>query len=143
MRLSNVSDRFKKLSLLQRIETWFSIITFMLKIRLCSWCERHHLTKSLFYFTCFLLKHAVQRIHFEIFIYDSRSRRQSSRAHLIFRIIRNFDDESRKKCSLLVFVSVLLKTFYSVDLRILLFKLKTIFNKMSLLVIIKATFIVF
>ena len=143
MRLLNVSDRFKKLSFLQRIETRSLIITFASKIRSCSWCKRYHLTKSFFYFIYSLLKHAVQRIRFEIFICDSRSRRQSSRTHLIFRVIRDFDDESRRKCSLFVFINALSKTFYSVDLKILLLELETIFNKMSFLITIEAAFIVF
>ena len=143
MRLSSVSNRFKKLSLSQRIKTQSLIITFALKIRSCSWCKRHHLTKLLFYFTCFLLKHAVQRVRFETFVCDSRSRRQSSRAHLIFRIIRDFDDESRRKCFLFAFVNVLSKTLHSVDLRILLLKLKTILNKMFLFIIIVVAFVVF
>ena len=142
MRLLSVLNRFKKLSLSQRIKTRLSIITSALKIRLYSWCKRHHLTELFSYFICSLLEHAVQRIYFEIFICDSRSRWQSSRTHLIFWIIRNFDDESRKECFLLAFMSALSKTFYSVDLRILLLKFETIFNKMFLFVTIITTFVV-
>ena len=142
MRLSSVLNRFKRLSLSQRVETRFSIITFMSKIRLCSWCERYHLTESFSYFIYSLLKHAVQRIRLETSVCDSRSRRQSSRAHLIFWVIRNFDDESRRECFLLAFVSALSKAFYSVNLKILLLKLETIFNKMFFLVTIIAVFVV-
>ena len=143
MHLSNVSDRFKRLSLLQRIKTRFLIITFTLKIRLCSWCEHYHLTELLSYFICSLLEHAVQRVRFEIFVYNSRSRRQSSRAHLIFQVIRNFDDESRRKCFLFAFVSALSRISHNVDLRILLFKLETIFNKMFFLITVVAISVVF
>ena len=143
MRLLNMLNRFKKLSLSQRIETRFSIITFTSKIRLCSWCERHHLIKSLFYFICSLLEHAIQRIHFKTSVYDSRSRRQSSQTYLIFWVIRDFDNKSRKKCFLFILVNVLSKIFYSVDLRIFLFKLEIIFNKMFFLVTIVITFVVF
>ena len=129
MHLSNVSNWFKKLLFLQQIEIRFSVITFMLKIRLCNWCERHHLIELFSYFIYSLLKHAVQRIYFKTFVCNSRSRRQSSQAHLIFQIIRNFDDELRRKCFLLAFMNALSKTFYNIDLKILLFKLEIIFNK--------------
>ena len=143
MHLLNVSNRFKKLLLLQWVEIRFSIIIFASKIRLCIQCKRHHLTKSLFYFICFLFKHAIQRIHFKISVCNSRSRRQSFRTHLIFRIIRNFDDESRKKYFLFAFVNALSKVFYKINLRILLFKFKTVFNKMFLFITIITTFVVF
>ena len=133
MRLSNVLNRFKKFLFLQRVETRSSIITFISKLRSCNYCKHHHLIELIFYFICFLFKHAVQRICFKISVCDLRSRRQSLWTHLIFQIIRDFDDESRRRYFLSAFVNTLSKAFYNINLRIFLLKLKTIFNKMFFL----------
>ena len=133
MRLSNVSNRFKKLSLLLQIKIRILNIIFVLRIRSYSWYKRYHLIWLFSFFTCFLFKHVIQQARFKTFICDLQSRRQSSQTHLIFRIIQNFNDKLRKKYFLFALINILSKAFYNVNLKIVLFKLETIFNKMFFL----------
>ena len=70
-------------------------------------------------------------------------RRQSSRAHLIFRVVWNFDDSLWWERFLFVLLNVLSKIFYNVDLRIILFEFETIFCNVFFLFIIVTIFFVF
>ena len=143
MRLQNASHWFKRFSLSQWIAKWFSNVMFASTIRSYNWFKFYHLTWLFFSFIYFLFEHVIQQICFEIFFCDSQLRRQSSRIHLIFRIVWNFDDNSWWKCFLLVLLNILSKVFYNIDLKIILFEFETIFCNMFFLFIIVIISVVF
>ena len=80
---------------------------------------------------------------FQNFFCGSQLRWQSSRAHLIFWIVWNFDDNSWWKCFLFVLLSALSKIFHNVDLKIILLKFETILCNVSFLFTIVTIFVVF
>ena len=143
MRSRNASHQFKRFSLSQRVAKWSSNIMFALTIYLYNWFEFRYLTWSFSFFICFLFEHVIQQVRFETFFCNSQLRRQSSRVHLIFRVVQNFNDNSWWERFLFVLLNVLSKIFYNVDLRIILLEFETILCNVFFLFIIVIIFVVF